>query len=66
MPTPIQKSLAGIIGLDIRDFNEEMQFHKNIVDNNLNNGYQILFWKLIPYRCLLHTKCNSSTKGFRG
>ncbi len=37
-------------GLDIRDFNEEIQFHKNIVDNNLDNGYQILFWKLLPYR----------------
>lgn len=44
------EELAGITGLDIRDFNEEMQFHKNIVDNNLNSGYQILFWKLIPYR----------------
>jgi hypothetical protein len=37
-------------GLDIRDFNEEIQFHKNIVDNNLDNAYQILFWKLLPYR----------------
>jgi hypothetical protein len=44
------ENLAGITGLDVRDFNEELQFHKGIVDNNLSNGYQILFWKVVPYK----------------
>lgn len=44
------ENLAGITGLDVRDFNEELQFHKSIVDNNLSGGYQILFWKLVPYK----------------
>lgn len=42
--------LKEITNLDIRDFNEELQFHKSIVDNNLSGGYQILFWKLLPYK----------------
>jgi len=44
------ENLAGITGLDVRDFNEELQFHKGIADNNLGGGYQILFWKLLPYK----------------
>jgi len=44
------KNLAGITGLDVRDFNEELQFHKGVVDNNLISGYQILFWKVVPYK----------------
>ncbi|MDD3414790.1 MAG: hypothetical protein PHY47_12420 [Lachnospiraceae bacterium] len=44
------EDLAGITGLDVRDFNEELQFHKEIADNNLNGGYQILFSKLLPYK----------------
>lgn len=44
------ENLAGITGLDVRDFNEELQFHKEIADNNLNGGYQILFCKLVPYK----------------
>lgn len=44
------ENLAGITGLDLRDFNEELQFHKGIVDNNLSSGYQILFWKVVPYK----------------
>ena len=42
--------MAGITGLDVRDFNEELQFHKGVVDNNLISGYQILFWKVVPYK----------------
>lgn len=44
------ENLAGITGLDVRDFNEELSFHKGIVDNNLSGGYQILFWKVVPYK----------------
>lgn len=44
------EELEGITGLDIRDFEEEIQFHKAIVDNNMTGGYQILFWKLLPYK----------------
>jgi len=44
------ENLAGITGLDVRDFNEELQFHKGVVDNNLISGYQILFWKVVPYK----------------
>lgn len=42
--------LAEITGLDVRDLKEELQFHKRIVDNNLSGGYQILFWKVVPYK----------------
>lgn len=44
------EDLKEITGLDVRDFNEEILFHKNIVDNNVKGGYQILFWKLLPYK----------------
>lgn len=44
------EDLAEITDLDIRDFNEEIQFHKGIVNNNLSGGYQILFWKVVPYK----------------
>lgn len=37
------ENLAGITGLDVRDFNEELQFHKGIIEKNLSGGYQILF-----------------------
>lgn len=42
--------LEGINELDVRDFNEELQFHKDIADNNVQGGYQILFWKIMPYK----------------
>ena len=44
------ENLEGIKGLDVRDYNEELQFHKGIADNNVQNGYQILFWKVVPYK----------------
>ena len=37
------EDLAGITELDIRNFNEEFLFHKNIVEKNETGGYQILF-----------------------
>jgi hypothetical protein len=50
------ENLAGITGLDVRDFNEEIQFHKSIVDNKLSGGYQIMYWKLVPYKVPIATQ----------
>lgn len=44
------EDLAGITSLDVRDFREELQFHKVIAENCSNGGYQILFWKVMPYK----------------
>lgn len=44
------EKLEEINGLDIRDYTEEIQFHKNIADNNISGGYQILFWRIVPYK----------------
>jgi len=44
------EELTEINRLDIRDFKNEIQFHKTIVDNNLIGGYQVLFRQLLPYR----------------
>ena len=35
--------------LDFAEFENEVIFHKNIVENNEIGGYQIVFWKLLPY-----------------
>jgi len=42
--------LFGIKELDVRDYLEELAFHKDIVDNEKSGGYQILFWVLLPYK----------------
>lgn len=34
---------------DIREFEEEIYFHKGIADRDETGGYQILFWKVLPY-----------------
>lgn len=44
------EDLHEITGLDLRDFKEEIQFHKSIAENNESGGYQILFWKIVPYK----------------
>lgn len=44
------EEMAEMNRLDIRDFSNEIQFHKTIVDNNIIGGYQVLFWKVLPYR----------------
>ena len=44
------EDLARITELDISEFREEIEFHKDIADNSINGGYQILFWKLVPYK----------------
>lgn len=35
--------------MDYLEFESEMLFHKNIANNNISGGYQILFWKVLPY-----------------
>ena len=42
--------MLNIIRLDIRDLYEEVEFHKNIADNNILGGYQVLHWCILPYR----------------
>lgn len=44
------EDLAGITSLDVRDFREELQFHKVIAETCSNGEYQILFWKVMPYK----------------
>ena len=43
------EDLLAIKDLDENEFKEEIFFHKGIVDRNETGGYQILFWKLLPY-----------------
>lgn len=35
--------------LDLNEFEEEVFFHKGILDRNEEGGYQILYWKVLPY-----------------
>lgn len=35
--------------MDFSEYESEMLFHKNIADKNESGGYQILFWKVLPY-----------------
>lgn len=44
------EDLIHIKKLDMDEYLTELQFHKNIVDKNETNCYQILFWDLLPYR----------------
>lgn len=43
------EDLESIKELDVRDYTEELELHKGIVENNVNGCYQILFWKVVPY-----------------
>lgn len=44
------EDLEKIKSLDVKDYTEDLQFHKYIADNNVEGGYQILFWKVVPYK----------------
>ena len=56
-----------IQNLDIRDFKEEVVFHKDIATNNVSNGYQILFWKILPYKVpIAFQSALALTKDLRG
>lgn len=36
--------------LDIKENKEEIDFYKNIIENNIQNGFQILFWTILPFK----------------
>ena len=36
--------------MDFKEFEEEVAFHKNIADNNLTGGYQIICHEILQYR----------------
>lgn len=44
------ENLQEIKKLDVRDYTEELQFHKNIADKNIIGGYQVLYWSVLPYK----------------
>lgn len=50
------ENLKGIMELDVRDYEEELQFHKDIADNNISGGYQILYWSVLPYKVPIATQ----------
>lgn len=35
--------------LDIRDYKERLEFHKNIALSGATGGYQIIYWEKLPY-----------------
>lgn len=39
-----------IHSLDIKEYTEEIIFYKRIIDENIKNGFQVLFWKELPYK----------------
>ncbi len=43
------EALIGLKELDEREFAREVFFHKRIADCNETGGYQVLFWKVLPY-----------------
>lgn len=43
------EDLISLKELDAAEFEEEMIFHKDIADRNETGGYQVLFWKVLPY-----------------
>lgn len=42
--------LSEIKNLDQKEYQAEVLFHQDIVKNNITGGYQILFWKVLPYK----------------
>lgn len=43
------EDLISLKELDAAEFEEEMIFHKDIADRNETGGYQVPFWKVLPY-----------------
>lgn len=43
------EDLIGVKELDADEFEKEMFFHKGIAGRNETGGYQVLFWKVLPY-----------------
>lgn len=43
------ETLLDIKDLDVKEFKQELFFHKEIIDQQQTGCYQILFWKVLPY-----------------
>ena len=41
---------VSVVELDIANFDENTSFYKRIIDNNEQGGFQLLYWKLLPYK----------------
>ena len=48
--------LSKIKTLDQKEYEEEVLFHQDIAKNNKVGGYQILFWKVLPYKVPIATQ----------
>lgn len=48
--------LSKIKTLDQKEYEEEVLFHQDIAKNNKAGGYQILFWKVLPYKVPIATQ----------
>lgn len=48
--------LSKIKTLDKKEYEEEVLFHQDIAKNNKVGGYQILFWKVLPYKVPIATQ----------
>jgi len=48
--------LSKIKTLDQKEYEEEVLFHQDIAKNNKVGGYQILFWKVLPYKAPIATQ----------
>lgn len=57
------KDMINILELDYKECLNEILFHKDIVDNNKYGGYQILYWKILPYKIPIATQCAIVLKG---
>jgi len=36
--------------IDIRDYEESLEVHRNVIRNNESGCYQIIYWKILPYK----------------
>jgi len=50
------QDLYDIQDLDIKEYTQEMSFFKDIINNNKTNEFQLLFWKLLPYKTPIATQ----------
>ena len=44
------EELYDTVELDIKDYFDDMEFHKNIALNGIEGGYQVIHYELLPYR----------------
>lgn len=44
------EELYDTVELDIKDYYDDMEFHKSIAINGITGGYQVLHYELLPYK----------------